>query len=89
MEVICLEEAAFYALVREVHQRLKNENNIKEDKWISADEAMKKLRITSRTSLQTLRDEGKIEYSKLSKKHILYNNHSIDAYLEKNAKKTF
>jgi hypothetical protein len=72
MEVICLEETAFYLLVEEVVLRLKEKHGIKEDKWISVPEAMEKLRIRSKTTLQRLRDEGKIKFSQPDKKIILY-----------------
>jgi hypothetical protein len=89
MEVICLEDEAFYALVEQVFQRLKEKDKGAEDKWISAEEAMQKLRINSRTTLQKLRDEGKIRFSQPEKKHILYDLDSIYDYLEKHAKSTF
>jgi hypothetical protein len=89
MEVICIEDEAFYALVEQVVLRIKEKEGIKEDKWISGEEAMQKLRITSKTTLQKLRDEGKIRFSQPEKKHILYDIESIYKYLEKNAKETF
>ncbi len=89
MEVICLEDKAFYTLIEKVVDRIKSTNNIKEDKWISGEEAMKKLRITSKTTLQKLRDEGKIRFSQPEKKIILYDTESIDEYLDKHAKETF
>lgn len=88
MNVICLEDTAFYSLVEEVVKRL-SEKSIKEDKWISGEEAMKLLRVTSKTTLQKLRDQGKIRYSQPEKKIILYDVDSIHAYLDKNAKSTF
>jgi Helix-turn-helix domain len=89
MEVICLEEEAFYALVEQVVQRIKQKEGIKDDRWISGEEAMKILRITSKTTLQKLRDEGKIRFSQPEKKLILYDLESIYVYLEKNVKETF
>ena len=89
MQVICLEEEAFYALVEQVVQRIKEKQNIKEDKWISGEEAMKILRITSKTTLQKLRDDGKIRFSQPEKKIILYDVESIYQYLEKNTRETF
>ncbi|QJD95213.1 helix-turn-helix domain-containing protein [Mucilaginibacter robiniae] len=86
---ICLEDTAFEELIKRVVAQVKAQTDNKEDKWIDASEAMKKLRISSRTTLQNLRDDGSIEFTKLSEKHILYNTHSIDRYLEKHAKKTF
>ena len=89
MEVICLEDEAFYALVESVVRRIKEKEGIKEDKWISGEEAMVKLRIKSKTTLQKLRDEGKIRYSQPEKKIILYDTDSINDFLEKNSKDTF
>ena len=89
MEVICIEDEAFYALIEQVVQRIKKEQGIKEDKWISGEEAMQKLRISSKTTLQKLRDEGKIRFSQPEKKLILYDIDSIYEYLEKHAKETF
>lgn len=89
MEVICLENEAFYALIEEVVQRIKEKQNIKHDKWISASEAMEKLRIKSKTTLQRLRDEGRIRFSQPDKKIILYDFDSINEYLEKHTKEAF
>ena len=84
-----MEDEAFYSLVEQVFERLKGKEKAKEDKWVSADEAMQKLRITSKTTLQKLRDEGKIRFSQPEKKLILYDLGSIYEYLEKHAKDTF
>jgi len=89
MQVICLEDAAFYALVEKVVSRIKETYGVKEDKWISGEEAMKKLRITSKTTLQKLRDEGKILFTQPEKKMILYDSGSINEYLDKHSNKTF
>ncbi len=83
MEVICLHDEAFYALVDRVIERIKEKQNNSADKWIGGDEAMKILRITSKTTLQKLRDEGKIRFSQPEKKIILYDLDSINSYLEK------
>ena len=87
--VICLEDPAFYKLVEIVVQRLKAENNIKEDKWLTTEEAMKKLNISSKTTLQKLRNEGMIAFTNPSRKVILYDRGSIDKYLDKHTKETF
>ncbi|MDB5226622.1 MAG: hypothetical protein JWN78_815 [Bacteroidota bacterium] len=89
MQVICLEDSAFYKLLDRVVEHIKEKEGITEDQWISATEAMRKLRIKSKTSLQKLRDTGAIKFSQPEKKHIVYDVHSINAYLEKHAKQTF
>jgi len=89
MEVICLEDSAFYILVEQVVDRLKAVHDVKKEKWISDAEAMEILNIKSKTTLQKFRDEGKIRFSQPEKKIILYDRDSINAYLEKNAKETF
>lgn len=89
MEVICLEDAAFFALLDRAVQHIKTKLVFSEDKWISGEEAMKKLRITSKTTLQKLRDEGKVRFSQPEKKIILYDTDSINEYLDKNSKSVF
>ena len=90
MNVITLEEEAFYALVRQVVEQVKAQQGFKKrDKWISGEEVMDMLRIKSKTTLQKLRDEGKIRFSQPEQKIILYDADSIDTYLEKHAKNTF
>jgi len=88
MNVICLEDQAFYTLIEEVVQRLEDKYS-KEDQWISGEEAMQMLRITSKTTLQKLRDEGKIRFSQPEKKLLLYDRESILKYLDKNSRSTF
>lgn len=86
MEVICLQDDAFYELIDKVVEHVKSKNNIIEDKWISGKEAMEILRIRSKVTLQKLRDEGKIRFSQPERKIILYDRNSIHEYLNKNAK---
>ena len=89
MEVICIEDAAFYALIERVLTHIKEKYNVQEEKWISGEEAMKRLNITSKTTLQKFRDEGRIRFSQPEKKIILYDAVSINEYLEKHSKTTF
>jgi hypothetical protein len=89
MQVICLEEDAFYALVEQVVTRLKDKNGNSFDKWVSDEEAMRLLNIKSKTTMQKLRDEGKIRFTQPQKKIILYDRESINLYLEQNARETY
>lgn len=89
MEVICLEDAAFFALFDKIVDYLKEKESKITDKWISGDEAMQMLRITSKTTLQKMRDEGKIRFSQPEKKIILYDTDSILEYLNHNTRETF
>lgn len=63
MQVVCLEEEAFYALFDKVIQHLEEKTKHQPSKWIDGGEAMKLLNISSKTTLQKLRDEGKIRCS--------------------------
>ena len=85
---ICLEEPAFYALIEKVVERLKTEEGM-QAAWLGTEEAMKLLNIKSKTTLQKLRDEGKIRFSQPQKKIIVYERASIESYLEEHAKDTF
>lgn len=89
MNVICLQDEAFYELVEEVSQRLIAKQQTQEDKWLDTDEAMRILKIKSKTTLQQLRDEGKVRFSQPQKKVILYDRNSLIAYIEEHAKDTF
>lgn len=89
MNVICLEDEAFHTLIDKVIAQVKERTKTSEDKWISGEEAMKKLRVTSRTTLQKLRDEGSIRFTQPEKKIILYDIDSINEYLNKHAKNIF
>ena len=89
MQVICLQEPAFYALIEQVVQHIEEKHGVKEDRWVSDEEAMRLLRISSKTTLQRLRDEGEIRYSQPMKKVILYDTYSIHQYLNKHAQDTF
>jgi hypothetical protein len=89
MEVICLQDEAFYQLIEEVVGRLKEKENITEDKWVSPDRAMEILNIKSKTTLQKLRDEGSITFTQPQKKIILYDYDSIMKYLNNHTKRSF
>jgi hypothetical protein len=89
MEVICLQDEAFYQLVEDVVDRLKEKKNITQDKWISPERAMEILNIKSITTLQKLRDEGSITFTQPQKKIILYDYDSIMKYLNNHSKKSF
>ncbi|HVX00840.1 MAG TPA: helix-turn-helix domain-containing protein [Candidatus Babeliaceae bacterium] len=89
MEVICLEDAALFALFDKIVTYLKLKENKTADKWVSGEEAMHMMRVTSKTTLQKMRDEGKIRFSQPEKKIILYDTDSIHEYLNQNARETF
>lgn len=89
MEVVCLQEDAFYALFDKVVEHLGNKYSDKPRKWISDQEAMSRLNIKSKTTLQELRDNGNIGFSQPRKKVILYDADSIETFLEKHSRKPF
>lgn len=89
MEVICLQDEAFYQLIEEVIGRLKIEQNVTQDKWIRPERAMEILNIKSKTTLQNLRDSGNIVFTQPQKKIILYDFDSIMKYLDDNKKERF
>ena len=89
MEVICLEDAAYFALLEQSVLHLKNTFGAQKENWISDEEAMRLLNVKSRTTLQKLRDEGKIRFSQPQKKIIVYDRASIESYLDKHARKIF
>jgi len=89
MEVICLQDEAFYNLVEEVVERLKEKHSIKNDKWVSPERAMELLNIKSKSTLQNMRDTGSITFTQPQKKIILYDFESIMSYLDDHRKEKF
>ena len=88
MNVICLNEDAFFALVNAVLDYAENRRKDGRD-WVSREEAMLILNIKSKTTLQRLRDEGQIEFSQIGRKLIQYKIKSLFEYLEKHKRETF
>lgn len=83
MNVICIEEKAFYTLLDKVFKYVESKmEQDTPDKWMDKKEAMLALRIKSATTLQKLRDKGKIRFSQPERKHIVYDRDSINDYLE-------
>ena len=80
---IILESKVFKALVMELVKGIR-ENEI--DPWIDEKEAMRLLRITSKTTFQKYRDTGKIDFRKVSTKHIMYRRKSVLDFIENNPK---
>ena len=89
MNVICVEEKAFYELFDKVVAYLEEKKPGHQPKWIDGSEAMQLLNISSKTTLQKLRDEGKIRFSQPQKRIILYDRDSINEYLDSHAQNTF
>lgn len=89
MQVVCLEEKAFYALFDKVVAYLDEKQKEEPLQWIDGEQAMAILNITSKTTLQKLRDEGRIRFSQPQKRIILYDRFSLLDYLEQHAKEPF
>lgn len=89
-EVISIEKYAFIELLEQTVQYVKTSlGHAQANKWIPPEEAKRMLGISSSTSLQKLRDEGKIRYSQPMHKVILYDRDSINDFLSLHAKDTF
>ncbi len=88
MEVICLEEEAFFELIDRVVERISGISN-EPKKWVDQTEAMNLLNIKSPTTLQEYRNNGEIRYTQPRKRVILYDRDSINEFLDRHAKDTF
>lgn len=88
MKVVCIEEEAFFELFERVVARIEEgRQSHSKMEWISSEKAMALLSISSKTTLQKYRDEGRIRFSQLSRKVILYSRSSILEMLEENIQK--
>lgn len=90
MKVIVFEETAYYKMLDELTQRIKeavkevNKESIAPKVWVSTEEAKKLLSIKSKSKLQQLRDNKDIIYSQHGR-NISYNYESIMNFLERNS----
>ena len=90
MNVICIEEKAFFTLLDRVFRYVESKMEPSgPDKWVDRKEAMQLLGVKSTTTLQKLRDEGRIRFSQPERKHIVYDRDSINDYLVAHAKEPF
>lgn len=87
--VICLESSALENLIDHVVKYIKTTQGISNDKWINTEQAMELLNITSKTTLQNLRDTGKIRFTQPMKKVVLYDKDSLLEYLDKHTRNIF
>lgn len=87
MQVICLEEEAFYTLLEKSIEYLESKRPNTSRKWIGEVEAVAMLNGISKSTLQRMRNNGDIGYTQPSRKIILYDRDSIEKYLDKHAKK--
>lgn len=88
MNIISIEENAFYELVETVIKR-SEEKKVQDNLLISGEEVMKLLYIDSKSTLHKLRDTGEIRFSQYGKKIILYEKASALKFLERYACETF
>ena len=90
MKVILIDDEAFLELLDRVLQHVEQKiAQEKKNNWLTPKQTMKALNISSKTTLQRYRDEGKIRYAQPSRKIILYDPKSIDNFLNSHAKDTF
>ena len=89
MQVICLEEKAFFKLLDTAIQHIDSKLAKEPSRWIDGAEAMDMLKISSKSTLQKMRDEGRIRFSQPQKKIILYDRHSIEDYINQNIREPF
>ena len=86
MELIVFEKEAYYKMLGELQQNMKEairESRQERQEWISATEAKQLLGIKSKSKLQQLRDQAEIKFSQHGR-IIRYSRSSIMEFLNKN-----
>lgn len=87
---ICLNSDAFYELLDHLVEHITDTYKLeKAERWISTEECMSLLNIKSRTTIWELKTQGKITYSQVSKKVILFDRHSVLDFISKNKREIF
>jgi hypothetical protein len=88
-----IEKEAFDNLIKKVDEMhsgwlsSSNQSSPQSD-WVDGQTVIKALGISKRT-LQSMRDSGKIEFTKVSNKLIYYNRNSIEQLMTRNVYKSF
>ena len=89
-DTICLSSDQLEAVVDRLVGYIKQVHKIESlPDWIDESEAMKLLNVSSKTTLFAYRTEGKIRYSQMGKKILLYSRSSINDFISKHTKHTF
>ncbi|PHN05096.1 helix-turn-helix domain-containing protein [Flavilitoribacter nigricans] len=81
--IICLESETFKALVKELAREIREDDH---DPFVDEKEAMRLLRITSKTTFQKYRDSGDIDYRIVTGKKYLYRRRSVIDFIENSPK---
>ncbi|WP_339790933.1 helix-turn-helix domain-containing protein [uncultured Imperialibacter sp.] len=90
MPLICIQDLFLVKLTEQViDQTCPTYKGKPKDLWVSPEEAMRLLRISSVTTLLKYKDTGKIRAARLSLKHILYDSNSILQFLDDQALNRF
>lgn len=88
-KMIPIEPAVLDEVAKRISKHLQQYTRLSEQVWINEQEAMAMIGITSKGSLLKLRQLGKIRFSKILSKNIMYDKHSILELLNANAKEPF
>ena len=83
LKVICLETEAYYKLIQEMINVIKDQDQ-QEELWVDGKTAMSILKISSKTTLQKFRNQDLIVFSQPSRKVIVYYRPSLIEFLENN-----
>jgi len=90
-KIIVIDESSLYELVEKIVGRLRPTNSSldSDDVWLDEKEAMELLKIKSKATLFKYRSEGRITYSQLTRKKVLYLKASLLEFLQRKARNTF
>ncbi|QSE99186.1 helix-turn-helix domain-containing protein [Fulvivirga lutea] len=83
MNQICLEkDFVIRAVTNIIDQTCPSYKDKPKSPWVSAKEAKELLQISSDTTLQNFRNQGKLTYAKVTPKTIIYSLESINQYIK-------
>ena len=77
-KIYCVERDVLKDLVKDIAAELHPE----EDPWIDEEEARHLLRINSKTTFIKYREMGKIDFRRITQRHIIYRRKSILDFIE-------
>lgn len=88
--MLMITEDLFFELIDRIIKHFEEKEMFKnEQEWLNGEEVMDILKISSKSTMQKLRDEGLVEFTQPMKRVILYRRSSVMDYLERHVRPVF
>ncbi|MCW3127766.1 MAG: hypothetical protein JWO03_3424 [Bacteroidetes bacterium] len=85
-QILYLDQLQMEVLADMIINHIEKRIALRREEWIDIQEVMQLLKVSSKSTIQTLRDTGQLTISRINSKTILYSRLSVEDYIKKNIK---